>query len=204
MFTGIIQDKRPVAEWIEKQDFVTLKLNMTESRRKGLKPGASVAVNGVCLTVTSIEDSLVCFDIMMETLRVTNLKQLQRGSIVNIERAARFGDEVGGHPLSGHIHDMVEIESIETPENNCIITFRFDPRWHDYLQPKGYVALNGASLTIGETVEDNRFCVYLIPETLTVTTFGEARVGDKINLEIDSQTQAIVNTVRRMMTSQSS
>ncbi len=204
MFTGIIQDKRPVAELIEKQDLVTLKLDMTDPQRDGLKPGVSVAVNGVCLTVTGVEGNLVNFDIMMETLRVTNLKQLQQGSIVNIERAARFGDEVGGHPLSGHIHDRVEIESIETPENNCVITFRFDPRWQDYLQPKGYVALNGASLTIGETVEDGRFCVYLIPETLSITTFGDAKVGDKVNLEIDSQTQAIVNTVRRMLAKQAS
>ena len=199
MFTGIIQDKRPVVELIEKKDLVTLKLDLTPAQCEGLQPGASIAVNGVCLTVTDIDNAVVSFDIMIETLRVTNLKFLQVGNLVNMERAARFGDEIGGHPLSGHIHDMVEIESIERPENNCIITFRFDSQWHDYLQPKGYVALNGASLTIGDAVEDGRFCVYLIPETLAITTFGQAKAGDRVNLEIDSQTQAIVNTVRRMM-----
>ncbi|KEQ12147.1 riboflavin synthase [Endozoicomonas numazuensis] len=198
MFTGIIKGVFNIHRVVGKQDFMTIELKLDEGLCEGLEVGASVAVNGVCLTVTSVDDegSVASFDVMQETLRATNLSGLQEGDQVNIERAARFGDEIGGHLLSGHVHDTVTVQDIIKSENNTTLVFSFDAGWQDYIQPKGYIALNGASLTVGETVDKGVFCVHLIPETLRQTTFGSIRKGNLVNLEIDSQTQAIVNTVK--------
>ncbi|MBY4677992.1 riboflavin synthase subunit alpha [Marinobacterium arenosum] len=200
MFTGIIQGKAEVVALEQLNDFMRLTLLLPEERADNLQLGASIAVNGTCLTVTAFDGNRVNFDLIMETLKVTNLADLQLGGLVNFERAARIGDEIGGHLLSGHVHDQVEIVQIERPENNCILWFEVAPQWLKYILPKGFVALNGASLTIGE-VRDNRFNVYLIPETLALTTFGSATVGERINLEIDPQTQATVDTVERYLAS---
>lgn len=198
MFTGIVQGKATIRS-IEKQDqFMRLQLELPPEHANNLQLGASIAVNGTCLTVTAFNSNLVSFDLIMETLKVTNLGQLSVGDPVNFERAARFGDEIGGHLLSGHIHDQVSICKIERPENNCILWFEVSEQWLKYILPKGFVALNGCSLTIGE-VKDQRFNVYLIPETLSLTVFGNAQLGDKVNLEVDPHTQAVVETVERYM-----
>ncbi|WP_372834674.1 riboflavin synthase subunit alpha [Pontibacterium sp.] len=198
MFTGIVQGKATIRS-IEKQDqFMRLQLELPPEHANNLQLGASIAINGTCLTVTAFNDNLVSFDLIMETLKVTNLGQLSVGDQVNFERAARFGDEIGGHLLSGHIHDQVSICKIERPENNCILWFEASEQWLKYILPKGFVALNGCSLTIGE-VKDQRFNVYLIPETLSLTVFGNAQVGDLVNLEVDPHTQAVVETVERYM-----
>lgn len=202
MFTGIVQGQATVTA-IEKLDqFMRLQLTLPPERADNLQLGASIAVNGTCLTVTGFEGNSVSFDLIMETLRVTNLGLLSIGDRVNFERAARFGDEIGGHLLSGHIHDQVSIWNIERTDTNCILWFEVDPRWMKYILPKGFVALNGCSLTIGE-VQENRFNVYLIPETLSITVFGTATVGDRVNLEVDPHTQAVVDTVERYMTQRS-
>ncbi|WP_432473062.1 riboflavin synthase subunit alpha [Amphritea sp. HPY] len=198
MFTGIVQGIATVITAELKNQFMQLTLELPDNHTDNLQTGASIAVNGTCLTITAFDGNRVQFDLIMETLRVTNLGTLQAGSKVNFERAARFGDEIGGHLLSGHVHTQATICQIEQPQDNRIIWFEAEPELMKYILPKGFVALNGCSLTIGE-VENNRFNVYLIPETLTVTTFGAASVGTKINLEVDSQTQAVVDTVERYM-----
>ncbi|RRJ85056.1 riboflavin synthase subunit alpha [Aestuariirhabdus litorea] len=197
MFTGIVQCSLPLAGLERKTNLSRLWFEMPPRLLDGLVSGASVAVNGTCLTVAELDGGRVGFDVMMETLRVTNLSLLEVGDPANIERAARFSDEIGGHLLSGHVHDTVEVVSVERPENNCVITFAFSPQWQPYLFSKGYVGLNGASLTVGE-VGEGRFNVYLIPETLKITTFDQLRPGSRVNLEIDSQTQVIVDTVKRL------
>lgn len=198
MFSGIVQNTAPVSIEARHQDLWTLSIPLTARQRDGLEPGASVALNGTCLTVTRIDDAgRGHFDVMMESLRVTNLGDLKEGDLVNVERAARFGDDIGGHPMSGHIGGTVPVVAIERPDNNCILWFGITPEQRRYLFAKGFVGLNGCSLTIGE-VHDDRFNVYLIPETLNVTTFGEIVVGDRVNLEVDAQTQAIVDTLARM------
>ncbi len=198
MFTGIVQAKVEVLNFVKKAQFARLTLALPAALRSGLTTGASIAVNGACLTVTEIIDAAVSFDLILETLRITNLGELQPGHWVNLERAARFGDEIGGHQLSGHIHDTVTICAIDTPTDNCLLRFAVPPAWRRYIFAKGYVGLNGASLTIA-AVEDDCFTVYLIPETLRITTFGQARLGDRVNLEIDTQTQCIVDTVTRIL-----
>lgn len=198
MFTGIVQGTATVHAIEKKDDFMQLTVALPQEKSDNLQLGASIALNGTCLTVTAFEGNLVSFDLIIETLRVTNLGQLKLGDRVNFERAARFGDEIGGHLLSGHVHSQVRIAEIERTENNCILWFQVEPQWLAYIFPKGFVALNGCSLTIGE-INDGRFNVYLIPETLAVTTFGESKVGDSINMEIDAHTQAIVDTVEQYM-----
>ncbi|MGI1669791.1 MAG: riboflavin synthase subunit alpha [Neptuniibacter sp.] len=198
MFTGIVQGTAIVQSITKKDDFMQLTIELPQDRCDNLQLGASIALNGTCLTVTSFENRCVSFDLIIETLKVTNLGDLIVGDRVNFERAARFGDEIGGHVLSGHIHTQVQLAEIERTETNCILWFEAESQWLPYLFPKGFVALNGCSLTIGEII-NNRFNVYLIPETLSVTTFGEVKEGGKINMEIDAHTQAIVDTVEQYM-----
>ncbi|MCW9089467.1 MAG: riboflavin synthase subunit alpha [Gammaproteobacteria bacterium] len=198
MFTGIVQGTAELVEIDEKLHFRTHVVRLPEALLAGLEPGASVAHNGCCLTVTAIEGARVSFDLMQETLRVTNLGELKVGDRVNVERAARFGDEIGGHAMSGHILCTAEVSRVIESENNRQIWFRIPSQWRKYVFTKGYIGIDGISLTIGE-VEGDEFNVNLIPETLQRTNIGSRQVGDRINIEIDPQTQAIVDTVERVM-----
>lgn len=197
MFTGIVQGIARIDALTRKPGLTTLSVRFPADRLEQVSIGASVALNGTCLTVTRQEADCLSFDAMQETLTRTTLGQLQAGDPLNFERAARIGDEIGGHLLSGHIHTTARVVDIKTPENNRTLTFEVPDEWAHYLFPKGYIAVNGASLTIGD-VTGNRFNVHLIPETLRATTFGDLAVGDEVNIEIDSQTQTIVDTLARM------
>tara|TARA_Y100000588_G_scaffold67737_1_gene68725 strand:- start:154 stop:765 length:612 start_codon:yes stop_codon:yes gene_type:complete len=198
MFTGIVQGTAKVVHIDKKDRFQTHVLVLEGALNEGLEIGASVAHNGCCLTVTKIEGTQISFDLMQATLALTNLGELEEGDSVNIERAAKFGDEIGGHSMSGHISLMAEIsEVIDTP-NNRTIWFTLPQESMKYVLAKGYIGLDGCSLTIGE-VDDSRFSVHLIPETLERTLFGRRQAGEKINVEFDPQTQAIVDTVERVL-----
>ncbi len=198
MFTGIVQGTAEIVEIVEREDFRTHRIRLPAAALEGLTPGASVAHNGCCLTVTGIESDRVSFDLMRETLRATNLGSLKVGDRVNYERAARFGDEIGGHAMSGHILCTAEVVSVDVTPNNRRIRFRLAPEWSRYLFTKGYIGIDGISLTIGE-VEGAEFDVNLIPETLQRTQIGRRSVGERVNIEIDPQTQAIVDTVERIL-----
>lgn len=198
MFTGIVQGMAEVVAIDKKQDFQTHTVRLTGAMREGLEIGASVAHNGCCLTVTKLDGELVSFDLMQATLKLTNLGQIEAGNLVNIERAAKFGDEIGGHSMSGHISVMGKIVDVIDTPNNRTIWFELPQDSMKYVLAKGYIGLDGCSLTIGE-VEANRFSVHLIPETLQRTLFGQRKVGEMINVEFDPQTQAIVETVERVL-----
>ena len=198
MFTGIVQGTAEVVEILSKEDFRTHVLRMPAAQLEGLAPGASVAHNGCCLTVTRVEGDRVSFDLMQETLRVTNLGRLSEGERVNLERAARFGDEIGGHQMSGHIIATAEVTRVIESENNRKLWFRLPERLGKYLFEKGYIGIDGISLTIGE-VKGSEFDVNLIPETLARTNIGTRQPGDLVNVEIDPQTQTIVDTVERAL-----
>ncbi|MFD2189793.1 riboflavin synthase subunit alpha [Pistricoccus aurantiacus] len=211
MFTGIVQGTAPLLSIVDKDAFRIHTIELEPARRKGLEIGASVAHNGVCLTVTGIDGGRVSFDLMRETLRLTNLGELRVGDRVNIERAARFGDEIGGHAMSGHVICTAALTSIEEAPNNRRLWFRLPGKFGRFLFDKGYIGLDGISLTIGEVRREQprnsevdapvTFCVDLIPETLARTTLGDRRIGDRVNIEIDPQTQAIVETVERVLAS---
>ena len=199
MFTGIVQGMgRVVSVEQPAADFRTHTVELPEDMAGGLQTGASVAHNGCCLTVTETDGRTARFDLMAETLGKTNLGRLKAGDLVNLERAARFGDEIGGHLMSGHITATTEILRIERTEHNTTMHFALPAALKPYILPKGFVGLDGCSLTIGGVGEDS-FCVHLIPETLRRTLFGTRQAGDTVNLEIDPQTQAVVDTVGRIL-----
>jgi riboflavin synthase len=191
MFTGIVQGTGSVQS-MSGESILTIGIQIPST--KDLEVGGSVAIDGVCLTATSVGDS-VTFDIIPETLERTTLGSLACGSNVNVERALKFGDELGGHLLSGHIMGTAEIISVENQDYQiqCPTTMA------EFIQEKGFIAVDGISLTVGETDGDGCFDVHIIPETLRLTTLGGKGVGDYVNIEIDSMTQAIVETAKRMM-----
>ncbi|MGM0767185.1 MAG: riboflavin synthase subunit alpha [Pseudomonadota bacterium] len=197
MFTGIVQGVATIEKVSPAPGLNTYAIRLPAGHCEGVTIGASVAINGACLTVTRQQGDCLYFDAMQETLKLTTLGRVNEGDRVNFERAARIGDEIGGHLLSGHIHTTATVTSIERPDNNVTIEFEVPQAWARYIFPKGYIAINGASLTIGD-VTQNRFNVHLIPETLRATTFSDLREGDMVNIEIDSQTQTIVDTLARL------
>jgi riboflavin synthase len=198
MFTGIVQGIARVAEVIDRPGLRTFTLDFPAGFAQDLAIGASVSVDGVCLTVTDRTGADAArFDVMQQSLALTTLGGLAAGAAVNVERAARENAEIGGHPLSGHVDVQARLESIRRPENNHVLRISVPAPWMRYVFPKGYIAVNGASLTVAEA--DRRagwFEVWLIPETLRMTTFGAKQEGDALNLEIERGTQVVVDTVR--------
>jgi riboflavin synthase len=199
MFTGIVQGLGEVTQIQDHAGIRRLQVRLPTGRDQGLETGASVAINGVCLTVVGWDQHGVEFDVIDETLRLTNLGDLKVGNVVNVERAARFGDEIGGHVLSGHIHGRAQVTEVVETDANLAVWWAVPDALKKYVLPKGYVSLNGCSLTVGDTERDGQLSIHLIPETRELTTFGRVTVGDSLNLEIDSQTQAIVDTVERVL-----
>jgi riboflavin synthase len=201
MFTGIVQGTATVQSLVTKPGLQSIRLAFPSGFTDGLAVGASVAVDGVCLTVTNRpDDETAEFDVMLQSLSITTLASVREGSRVNVERAARDGAEIGGHPLSGHIDFIASIGGIRRPQNNHVLRIEVQAPWMRYIFAKGYVAINGASLTVAEAQRDRNgagwFEVWLIPETLRATTFADQSVGSPLNIEIERQTQVFVDTVR--------
>lgn len=205
MFTGIVQGVgRVVAVQVGLAGSEGTRASVLDvaigELANGLKLGASVAVNGTCLTATAVTGDSVRFDLVQETREQTNLGELGVGDSVNVERSFRVGDEVGGHMLSGHICSTAKVADVTAEEGHRLLTVAVQEQWMSYLMPKGFVSLNGASLTIQALDRRERtFTVSLIPETLARTTFDSVTTGDRLNLEVDGQTQAVVETVRAML-----
>jgi len=199
LFTGIVQELAEVVAVRQEDGITRLEIGISDERRAGLAAGASVAINGTCLTVARQTPEAVGFDVIAETLDRTNLGRLAVGQMVNVERSATLADEIGGHRVSGHITTTARIEGIAVDEANRVMRFAVAPQWLRLLFHKGFVALDGASLTISAI--DRGDCwieVSLIPETLARSTLGFRRSGEEVNLEVDAETQAIVETVERL------
>ena len=199
MFTGIVKGLFEVSHVQKLPGMVKYSVSLPRSLINGLLIGASVSVDGVCQTVVKIDDEHVWFDAIQETLDRTTLQELKVGAKVNIERSARISDEIGGHLISGHVFGKAKIARIQKWENNQKVTFQCDSSWTKYFFSKGYIAIDGASLTLVDVDPMGSFSVDLIPETLRITTLGIKKEGDWVNIELDSQTQAIVDTVERVM-----
>jgi len=204
VFTGIVNQTCPVVELASAPGLTSFAVELPPVLTEGLEIGASVAIDGCCQTVTRLEtspadmqNSLVWFDAMQETLLRTTLGSLLTGQRVNVERAAKFGQEIGGHELSGHIDVTARVLQVTTSETNHIITFALPDEIKPYVFNKGYLGIHGASLTVSDLdkVSDS-FKVYLIPETLRQTNLGEYCEGAMLNIEVDRRTQIIVETVR--------
>ncbi|MCO4320900.1 riboflavin synthase subunit alpha [Aliidiomarina quisquiliarum] len=202
MFTGIVQTKAQVNAVVDREQFRQLELAVPAHYLAALETGASIAINGCCLTVTEFnshtEPGTVSFDIIDETLRLTNLGSLSIGEEVNFERSLTMGTELGGHIVSGHIQTTAAIAERHDSSDNCRLYLELEPRWLEYILPKGFITVNGASLTVGDVTEQG-FWLHLIPETLERTNLGEAIVGTRLNIEVDTQTFTIVETVKKVL-----
>ena len=205
MFTGIVQGIATVRQLEDKPGLRRYTLAFPPGFAQGLAIGASVAVDGTCLTVTTLHGAgpdvvAADFDVMAQSLALTTLAGLREGSAINVERAAKDGAEIGGHPLSGHIDFMATLADVRAPDNNRVLRINVPAPWMRYVFAKGYIAVNGASLTVAEARRERDgsgwFEVWLIPETLRMTTFGEKTAGAALNIEIERSTQVFVDTVR--------
>jgi len=198
MFTGIVQAVATVSVLVDRPGLRSFTLAFPAGFCAGLEIGASVSVDGVCLTVTGrVGEDAANFDVMQQSLALTTLETLDVGSRINVERAARDGAEIGGHPLSGHVDFQAVLASVRTPENNHVLRIAVPAPWMRYVFAKGYIAINGASLTVSDVDKERGwFEVWLIPETLRMTTFGAKAPGDALNIEIERGTQVMVDTVR--------
>ena len=196
MFTGIVVAACEVVATEQGEEVRSILVNLS-GHDEDLEIGASVAIDGVCMTVVSSHDGRVKFEAIPETLDRTTIGLLRQGSRVNIERSLRMGDELGGHILSGHVMSTARIlKRTEKGEGiDLLIEHRDDTK--PYILEKGYVAVDGMSLTVGE-VHSEGFNLHIIPETLRITTIGEKSEGDFVNIEVDSRTQAVVDTIRSM------
>jgi len=197
MFTGIIQATARIAHITQHPGRRALVLEFPPGFCRDLAIGASVSVDGVCLTVTEMPSPVqACFDVIAQTLDISTLGSYGVGARVNVERAAREGAEIGGHPLSGHVDFRAALLHIEADAHNCRLRCAIPPAFRRYVFARGYIAVNGASLTVAAAERSaGWFEVCLIPETRRATTFMEKRAGDCLNVEVERQTQIIVDTV---------
>ena len=186
MFTGIITDIGTLSAIEERADLrVTVQTGYDTA---GIAIGASVANSGVCLTVVSKTANSISFDVSAETLRCTASGMWSQGARLNLERALKVGDELGGHIVTGHVDAVGQIAAITAEGDSKRFTFQMPASVAPYVAPKGSICLNGASLTVNEVSDDDLghwFTVNVIPHTAEWTTFGTAKAGDEVNIEID-------------------
>lgn len=207
MFTGIVQTQAIVDQIQDKPGFRRLQLRVAALYLAALEKGASIAINGTCLTAVEFyceeEQGFVRFDVIDETLRLTNLGLLKTGDKVNFERSLTLGKELGGHILSGHIHCTAAISDIKQSQQNRAMTLALPAPYGSYVFSKGFIAIDGISLTVGEVTlnadQSCEFSLHLIPETLAVTNLGSRVLGDKVNIEIDQQSYTIVQSIERIL-----
>lgn len=183
MFTGIVTDIGTIIE-LEQQGDLRARIR-TGYDTSGIDIGASIASDGVCLTVIALGDDWYDVQISAETVSKTNLDGWNVGSRVNLERALKVGDELGGHIVSGHVDGVAEIVAMAEEGDSTRVTLRAPKDLARFIAPKGSVALNGTSLTVND-VDGCDFGINFIPHTKEVTTWGAANVGDRVNLEIDT------------------
>lgn len=183
MFTGIITDIGTIAKLEQKGDLRAC--IRTSYDTSTIDMGASIASDGVCLTVIDLGPDWYDVQISAETVSKTNLSAWEVGRRVNLERALRVGDELGGHIVSGHVDGVAEVVTVVDEGDSTRVTLRAPKELARFIAPKGSVALNGTSLTVNE-VSGCDFGINFIPHTKEVTTWGDVAVGDKVNLEIDT------------------
>ncbi|MGD2094557.1 MAG: riboflavin synthase [Phycisphaerales bacterium] len=183
MFTGIIESVCTVKSARQSGKTMLLTVDL-DTLAEDCKPSDSIAVNGVCLTISRLEGNIASFEISAETLKKSTLSKLQPLSQVNIERAVKPTDRLGGHIVQGHIDGTATIKLINRRDNFADIKFSTDTKLLDNMVLKGSVAVDGISLTVAD-IDDNSFSVAVIPETLNRTTLGKAKISEQVNIETD-------------------
>ena len=183
MFTGLIEDMGRALS-LERQGLAGLLKIETSLPLSEIAIGDSVAVNGVCLSVTSKQDRALTFDVSPESLKITNLGDLRRGTVVNLERALRLGDRMGGHIVSGHIDCVGRLSRSGELSGNRVMEFSLPSENARYLVSKGSVTIDGVSLTVN-TVAQTSFSVNIIPQTQAASNLSAITIGAKVNIETD-------------------
>ncbi|URJ28389.1 riboflavin synthase subunit alpha [Candidatus Blochmannia vicinus (nom. nud.)] len=199
MFSGIIQAIVPVHAINVTTNFKTYIVTLPTHLLLNLKIGCSISNNGCCLTVIAIKHNLVSFNLIHETLKLTNMGMLKVGDLINIERPLSYHSEVGGHLMSGHIDCTGKIKKIITSKNNKIIWFRIKNKYFQkYILQQGSIGVEGVSLTISK-IHNNYIRVCLTPYTAIKTTLGNKQINNIINIEIDIITKSVINSVERIL-----
>ena len=183
MFSGIVEITSKVKSLVKRENLFTLAV-IRPRMFNDVNIGDSIATDGVCLTVTSVKSGCFYFDLMKETLDATTLKHLKAGGEVNLERAMKAEARIGGHFVTGHVDAVGRITDIRTLPNYVEYRIKIPKKLMRYVVPKGSVAIDGISLTVG-AVKKEWFAVYFIPHTLDVTTIGKKKAGDEVNVETD-------------------
>ncbi|HHG74457.1 MAG TPA: riboflavin synthase [Persephonella sp.] len=183
MFTGLIEEVGKVSKIEKRSDGIMIQIK-AEKILDDLKIGDSVALNGVCLTVVEIENGKISFDVSQETAVRSNLPELKAGDPVNLERALRLSDRLGGHIVQGHVDTVGFIKSINLKGQHTEFIFQFPEEFQDLVVEKGSIAIDGISLTVNY-IMDNRISINIIPHTIQNTNLKERKTGDKVNIEFD-------------------
>jgi riboflavin synthase len=199
MYSGITRGLYPVVSVEHRAGVVGFSLELDDSMVQGVELGASIAIDGVCLSVVAHVGVRVSFDAIAETQALTTLGTLAPGRLVSVERSCKVGDELGGHDVFGHVIGTAEVIERSYVGEQLDLTLGVPSAWMKYILPKGFIALDGSSLTVSTFRTPDSFRVHLIPETLRQTNFARRNVGDRINLELDARTVAIVDTVERVL-----
>ena len=194
MFTGIITGTgkiQKIDNTTKNRSAIKLKVDLSKNS-KGLKIGQSVALNGVCLSVTNISKNICSFEMIDETMKKTDLGNLKVGSLINIERSLKIGERLEGHFVLGHVDGVATITKIEKKQKEVKIWFRIPKKLAKYIVQKGSIALDGISLTLVDVKKDLA-SVCLIPHTIKITNFRTKKIGDKLNIETDVLGKYILN-----------
>lgn len=199
MYTGITRGTFPVVRVTRAPDLLSFAVELNDALVAGLEPGASVAIDGVCQTVVSVEGRVVSFDAIRETLDRTTLGELGQGQRVSVERSYRIGDELGGHELAGHVIGTGVIAQARHAGDLHSLRIEVPAAWMKYILHKGFIAVDGSSLTVGDVFPEGAFEVHLVPETVRLTNLGRKEPGQRVNIELDARTVAIVDTVERVL-----
>jgi riboflavin synthase len=198
MYSGITRGLYPVIALERREGVMRLTLELSDELARDVQLGASIGVDGVCLTVVAFEGRRVSFEAIAETQTRTTLGELREGRLVSVERSVKVGDELGGHDVFGHVIGTGQVLSRSFVGEQLDLSIGVPQAWMKYILPKGFIALDGSSLTVGD-VREASFDVHLIPETLRLTNFRNKQVGDRVNVELDARTVAIVDTVERVL-----
>ena len=198
MFSGIVQTVGKIESIKDKNHIKTIRIETHGDYLEDIAIGQSVSLDGVCLSLVKKNNEYCEFEAVEETINRTTLGSYKQGSKVNLEKSLKFGDTVGGHFVSGHIHTRGRIVEVELVGESKNILVEIEEKWIKYLTEKGYISVNGASITIGK-VSKNTFYVHLIPETLKTTNLDELIYDNYVNLEFDQATIAIVDTTERLI-----
>lgn len=199
MFSGITQGTFPVTRVERAPDLLRYEVDLGRELSHGLRIGASVSIDGVCQTVTAVEDGRASFDAIRETLDRTTLGALAVGSRVAVERSLKAGDEIGGHEVSGHVTGTGVVESARHEGDVHDLRIAVPAAWMKYILARGFIAVEGSSLTVGDTDPKGLFELHLIPETLRLTNLGRKRPSERVNIELCARTVAVVNTIERVL-----